>query len=102
MNRRTPEKKSSAAMSWRCVFESPFCLRGRLEPGLCDPLLAEASHRLYTRPGPLSQASYGHIIGSPKMYIGSTDMEEDHHYPITYDPGGQGMVLTNSTALPAR
>ena len=34
-------KKSSAVMPWRWVFESPCCLRGRLEPRLCDPLSAQ-------------------------------------------------------------
>ena len=76
--RNANEKMSSAVMPWRWVFESPSCLRGRLEPGLCDPLPARRRvKRLYTRPGPLIQASYGHLIGSPKICIRSTNMEED-------------------------
>jgi len=35
-----PQKKSSAVMPWRWVFESPSCLGGYLEPRLCDPLSA--------------------------------------------------------------
>ena len=37
----------------------------------------EAGQRLYTRPGSLIQAPNGHLIGSPKICIDSTNMEED-------------------------
>src|SRR4029077_17983004 len=84
----SPRKKSSAVMPWRCLFESPCCLGGRLEPGLCDPLFAEADQRLYTRPSPLSQVPNGHLIGSPKTGIRITNMEEDTGMVADCPPAG--------------
>jgi hypothetical protein len=46
---RWKAKKSSAVMPWRWVFESPSCLGGHLEPGLCDPLHARRRVSGYTR-----------------------------------------------------
>ncbi len=37
----------------------------------------KAGQRLYTRPSSLIQAPNGHLIGSPKIGICSTNMEED-------------------------
>ena len=50
---------------------------GAWNPGCVIRCWHEADQRLYTRPSPLFQAPYGHLIGSPKMCINITNMEED-------------------------
>ena len=50
-------------------------------PGLCDPTVGsepprECGRRLYTQPDAIDMAPCGPLIGSPKIYIDSTNMAE--------------------------
>ena len=79
-------------MPWRWVFESPSCLRGRLEPGLCDPLPAQGRSAAIHAAGLFVSGTLRASYRLTKNMHPQHEHGRGQRHPITLTLRGQGVT----------
>ena len=75
------KKWLSAAMPWRCAFESPLPQRGHLDPGLCDPSLTRNASQyaaIHAAEVEMVRRPTGKLSAPQNNCIDNTSMIENH------------------------